>query len=260
MATDKGITVYVNPNYDGNPVTLFAGSYRLGDLLKSGVINDSISSIQVPPGYKVKAYEHNFSGAEATYTADTPYVGDKMNDLISSIEVTYDAEEAKKQPSPIDHEWGLEKLGDFDVTLPEGQTWPSGTPSRPKSVLLTGATEFFIPIAVPEIFVRFDLKSINVIQGLYICHWYYTIIDEIQVGVHFDDKYAGQTLQFPKMSSDGWKWFDGKQMVHCNEIQTIVIPKVAARYVMIRLKSRKGHGYNGSWGLRHIKISKPKAS
>jgi hypothetical protein len=126
-------------------------------------------------------------------------------------------------------------------------------------VLILG-TEFFIPFAVPEIFIRFDLKSVNIIQGFYICHWYYTIIDEIQVGVHFDDKYTGQTLQFPQMSSPGWKWINGKQMVDCNAVQTIVIPKLAARYVIIRVKSRKDHGYNGAWGIRHIQISKPKTS
>ncbi len=34
MATEKGITLYVNPNYDGNPVTLDVGTYRLGALLQ----------------------------------------------------------------------------------------------------------------------------------------------------------------------------------------------------------------------------------
>jgi len=262
MATEKGITLYVNPNYEGNPVTLDVGTYRLGALLQKGVINDSISSIKVPAGYTVFVYEHNLSGKSETYRTDTPYVGDEMNDLISSVTVVYDAEEAAKGPAPIIHEWGLEKLGDFDVALPEGQTWPPGTPKRDKSVLLAPGSEYYIPFPNTEVFIRFDLKSVNIIQGVYICHWYYTVITEIRVGVHFDDKYAGQALKFPPMSSSGWKWFDGKPMADCNAVQTIVIPKMAARYVILHVKQNTSPGIlnRGEWGIRHIQISKPKIS
>ncbi len=86
--------------------------------------------------------------------------------------------------------------------------------------------EHFFQLSAQEIFIRFDLKSINIIQGFYIQSWYYTTIDEVLVGVHFDDEYTGQTLQFPKITSDRWKWFNGKPMQYCNEVQTIIIPKV----------------------------------
>lgn len=68
-------------------------SQTVGRYLKLGVINDSISFIKISPGFKVKACEHNFSGSDATYTADTAFVGD-----ISSVEVTFDAKEAMKEP------------------------------------------------------------------------------------------------------------------------------------------------------------------
>ncbi len=135
MATEKGITLYANPNYDGNPVTLDVGTYRLGVLLQKGVINDSISSIKVPPGYTVFVYEHNLSGKSAIYRADTPYVGDEMNDLISSVTVAYDDEEAKK--TTVTREWGLEKLGVFDVISADPAKPLSAWPA--KSVLLTGS-------------------------------------------------------------------------------------------------------------------------
>ncbi len=136
MATEKGITLYVNPNYEGNPVTLDVGTYRLGQLLSKGFINDSVSSIKEPPGYTVIVYEHNIGdGKKATYTADTPYVGDDMNDLISSVEVMYDAEAAKKDPMPTGLRWGAEKkVGDLDIILPDGEACPPAFPNNPNHV------------------------------------------------------------------------------------------------------------------------------
>jgi hypothetical protein len=121
-------------------------------------------------------------------------------------------------------------------------------------------TEYYIPLTVPEILIRFDLKSVNVIQGFLIQLWYYTQLDDVKVGVHFDDKYAGQTLQFPNMTSDGWKWFNGKPLLECNGKQTIVIPKVAARYLIARVKVRIAPTGYKHWGLLRTLISKPKAS
>jgi len=94
MATESYITVYTNRDFNGNPVNLAAGTYRLGQLLDKGVINDSISSIKIPPGYTVCVWEHNFSGKTATFNTDTPYVGDEYDHVISSMTVEYDAKAA----------------------------------------------------------------------------------------------------------------------------------------------------------------------
>jgi len=96
MATESGITVYQNRDFDGNPVTLAAGSYDYYQITDKLKINDRILSIKIPPGYTVTVYEHNFKGKTATFRDDTPYVGDEYANLISSIRVEYDEENAKE--------------------------------------------------------------------------------------------------------------------------------------------------------------------
>jgi hypothetical protein len=67
-------------------------------LLEKGVIiNDSTSSIQVPPGYIVTIGEHNFTGKVTIFKPNTPFVGDDYNDLISSITVAFDQQQLWKQ-------------------------------------------------------------------------------------------------------------------------------------------------------------------
>ncbi len=80
------------------PVTLGAGSYKLGDILALKIPNDAITSIKIPPGYKVTAYEHNYHwdnpGNSVTFTTDTPYVGDLMYRNISSLVIQYNPKDA----------------------------------------------------------------------------------------------------------------------------------------------------------------------
>jgi len=89
MATVKGVTVYANRDYDGNPVTLATGKYDFHQIADQLKINDTISSIKIPPGYTVTVWEHNFSGKTTTFSADTPYVGDEFSKIISSVEIKY---------------------------------------------------------------------------------------------------------------------------------------------------------------------------
>lgn len=57
-----GVTVYVNANYTGDKSTLIPGQYNM---LQMGVPNDSIKSVWVPAGFKVKLYQHSdFAGTE----------------------------------------------------------------------------------------------------------------------------------------------------------------------------------------------------
>jgi hypothetical protein len=120
-------------------------------------------------------------------------------------------------------------------------------------------SEFYIHIKNPDININFDLKSVVTINGVYIRDWYQTTIKEVQIGVHRDDNYTGQSLQLPPVTSSGWKWYDGKAMTINNEEQVVDIPVVAARYVQIRVKggTNPGNYLPEQWGLRQVKISKP---
>ncbi len=58
-----------------------------------------------------------------------------------------------------------------------------------------------------------------------------TKLSAVRVGMHFDDKYTGQTLQLPDMTGSGWEWFDGKPMMKMKDdfiSQVIKIPTTAA--------------------------------
>lgn len=86
--TPKGATFYKHFDYQGYAITLGAGSYTLAQLRARGIVNDDVSSIQVPGGYKVDVYQHdNFRGWVRTYYNDIPNLGN-INDQISSIRIT----------------------------------------------------------------------------------------------------------------------------------------------------------------------------
>jgi hypothetical protein len=101
MAAVKGVTVYANRDYDGNSVTLAKGKYGYHEIADQLKINDTISSIKIPPGYTVTVWEHNFSGKTTTFKADTPYVADQYDDMISSIIVDCDEIIAAESSSPF---------------------------------------------------------------------------------------------------------------------------------------------------------------
>ena len=82
--------LFVDQNYSGASATLAAGSYNVQRLAApDSVGNDTVSSLQVAPGYTVTVYtDADFGGASKTFTADAPYVGDDFNDKTSSVTVT----------------------------------------------------------------------------------------------------------------------------------------------------------------------------
>jgi len=83
----QGVTVYEHAGFDGRGVKLDRGSYRLVDLNARAIGNDWISSVAVPAGYTLLAYDDdNFEGTPTVYTADETFVGDK-NDKFSSLVV-----------------------------------------------------------------------------------------------------------------------------------------------------------------------------
>jgi V8-like Glu-specific endopeptidase len=75
---------YVHNDYDGRSQVLAAGSYNTDQL---SIGNDVISSIKVPPGWKVTLYQHrHFWGTTRVLTADTTALPG-FNDTTSSIVV-----------------------------------------------------------------------------------------------------------------------------------------------------------------------------
>ncbi len=88
-AIDSAVIVYTNRDFNGTPVTLAKGKYTFQQIADQLKINDSISSIKIPPGYTATVWEHNFSGKTTTFSTDTPYVGDEFYKIISSVEVKY---------------------------------------------------------------------------------------------------------------------------------------------------------------------------
>lgn len=97
------VILYSDANYSGHAKLLYLDRYNTEDLglradqvknptaeqaAKVGIGNDGLSSLRVPAGRKVVLYEHgNFSGRTMVCVADTPYVGDSVNDKVSSIAV-----------------------------------------------------------------------------------------------------------------------------------------------------------------------------
>lgn len=82
-----GVTFYRDDNYTGWSFKLAPGVYGTTELGSRG-LHDAISSLVVPSGYRVIAYEHdNSQGASVQYTSNTPSVGTDWNDKISTIVV-----------------------------------------------------------------------------------------------------------------------------------------------------------------------------
>lgn len=86
-ASKDGVVVYEDANYSGASAALGVGEYTLADLQKLGISNDSITSINLPLGYKVTVYQNdNFSGSSKVYSDMQPKLV-TWNDRISSIVV-----------------------------------------------------------------------------------------------------------------------------------------------------------------------------
>lgn len=81
---------YQNCSYGGYGIKLGIGDYNLSALMARGILNDDISSIKVPAGYKIFGYvSDNFSGNYVTLTTDNNCLGGWDN-LITSIKVVAD--------------------------------------------------------------------------------------------------------------------------------------------------------------------------
>ncbi|MEU6273711.1 peptidase inhibitor family I36 protein [Streptomyces populi] len=78
------VTVYADVDYKGRSATLDEGRHKLDPS-----IDDCISSLRVPSGWRATLYEHaDFTGAQITLEADTPKVDGALHDKASSIVIT----------------------------------------------------------------------------------------------------------------------------------------------------------------------------
>jgi hypothetical protein len=86
VVVDKiSVDVYADGAYGGATQRLLEGRYDIGALT---VGNDAISSLTVPPGWRVTLYQNGgFTGSTKVITSDTSMLGSDFNDITSSIVV-----------------------------------------------------------------------------------------------------------------------------------------------------------------------------
>jgi hypothetical protein len=84
-APTSGVYFYEHADFGGNSYGPL-GDGRFGWCEQYGVPNDQISSMRIPPGWQVQVFEHkDFQGKNQTYRGDVKYMGDGMNDRLSSF-------------------------------------------------------------------------------------------------------------------------------------------------------------------------------
>ena len=81
------VIIYADGNYKGQSASLLPGTYS--NMAQAGFIDDALSSLIVPPGYRVVLYEfENFRGKSYTITeSKTGFILSGWNDKTSSIAV-----------------------------------------------------------------------------------------------------------------------------------------------------------------------------
>lgn len=86
VETSPLATFYYDSDYRGTAVGLPEGRFTRGQMAEYCLTENVISSIKVLPGYKVTIYsEDNFTGSSQSYTSNSNYVGNALNDKTSSI-------------------------------------------------------------------------------------------------------------------------------------------------------------------------------
>jgi beta-glucanase (GH16 family) len=65
------------------------GTYSTAQLKEKGIVNNESSSMEVPKGWKVIAYDNdNFRGDSVIITADTRHINNILNNKLSSLKIT----------------------------------------------------------------------------------------------------------------------------------------------------------------------------
>jgi hypothetical protein len=84
-----GAIVYEDSDYKGRTIGLPVGKYNLDKLEKLGMPNNTISSVLIMPGHAITAFEDdNFTGKNIIISDSQRFVGQDINDKISSIIVS----------------------------------------------------------------------------------------------------------------------------------------------------------------------------
>lgn len=82
------VTVYSDCNYRGASANLSPGNYYNSAMFSSA--DRSLSSIRIPPGYRVELYTGiNMGGTPATYSKNISCLPGYMNNKVRSIRITY---------------------------------------------------------------------------------------------------------------------------------------------------------------------------
>ncbi|HEY6914293.1 MAG TPA: RICIN domain-containing protein, partial [Paludibacter sp.] len=83
------MTAFSEANYQGTAVNFEKGDYNIAAITAQGLLDKSISSIKLAPGFKAKLYkQNNYSGTPVTVTENTASLLDlACNDSISSLSV-----------------------------------------------------------------------------------------------------------------------------------------------------------------------------
>ena len=86
----SGVIFYQDANWQGvGSQIIQPGNYTMAQLNALTCPNDWMSSLKVPTGWTVVAYQNdNFTGTTWTFTDDTSYVGAACNDQMTSCKIT----------------------------------------------------------------------------------------------------------------------------------------------------------------------------
>jgi hypothetical protein len=88
-------TFYQHIDYNvgttGYSVRLPEGTYTTAQMTTAGLVNNDITSLKVPFGYKVTLYDNdNFTGTATVFDSSSKFVGASVNDTTSSIKIEKD--------------------------------------------------------------------------------------------------------------------------------------------------------------------------
>ena len=83
--------IFYSDSYSSNPVNVVPGSYKLSQLQALGITDNTVSSVRVTPGIKVRIYTgDSFSGTSLNLYTDTSLVYSSFNNTMTSVVVSYD--------------------------------------------------------------------------------------------------------------------------------------------------------------------------
>ncbi|MEV6527411.1 peptidase inhibitor family I36 protein [Longispora sp. NPDC051575] len=79
------VSLFTDRGFTGTRQDLVPGRYDVGALTLG---DNALSSLRVPQGWSVTVFsDPGFAGTSTTFHASAEYVGDELNDRVSSVEV-----------------------------------------------------------------------------------------------------------------------------------------------------------------------------